>query len=62
METLILARDIEQFQFILILVDYNPHSRQLDLARLASLPFANQVKLFFGGLAMWEHRLESIGR
>jgi hypothetical protein len=62
MKTLILARDIEQFQFILILVDYNPHSRQLDLAHLASLPFANQVKLFFGGFAMWEHRLESIGK
>ena len=54
MKTLTFAQDIEQFQFILVMVDYNRRSSRLDFARLANLPFASQVKVFFSGFAMWE--------
>jgi hypothetical protein len=60
MKTLRLSRAIERFQFILVLVDYNPYSTLLDLKRLADLPFADQVKVFFTGFAMWETNLTSI--
>jgi hypothetical protein len=60
LRTLILARELERFQFILILVDYNPHSAQLDLSRLVELPFARQIRLFRAGFALWEAGLESL--
>jgi hypothetical protein len=54
MKTLRFSEDIDRFQFILVLVDYNPYSSLLDLKNLAELPFANQVKVFHTGFAMWE--------
>ena len=59
MKTLTFSRDIAQFQFILILVDYNPNSSMLNLESLASLPlsFATQVKVFCGGFAMWQQNV-----
>ncbi len=54
MKTLEFSPDIDQFQFILILVDYNPYSSLYKLDKLAQLSFANQIKIFRGGFAMWE--------
>jgi len=60
MKTLTFARDIARFQFVLALVDYNPNSALLDLASLTQLPFADQVKVFFGGFAMWQQNVKSL--
>jgi hypothetical protein len=60
MKTLVISRDFSRFQFVLVLVDYNPNSTKLDLGNIASLPFANQVKVFFGGLAMWQQNVKPI--
>jgi len=54
LQTLTFARDIERFQFILILVDYNPNSKMLKLRNLENLPFSKQIKVFRGGFAMWQ--------
>ncbi len=59
MKTLIFSRDLSRFQFILILVDYNPYSRRLNLERLANLPYASQIKVFQTGFAMWKRNLKS---
>ncbi len=60
LKTLTFAPNIEQFQFILILVDYNPNSSKLDLQSLASLPFANQVRVFYSGFAMWQQNVKPL--
>jgi hypothetical protein len=57
LRTLEFSKEIEKFQFILVLVDYNPNSSKLDLTSLANLPFANQIKVFFGGFAMWQQNV-----
>lgn len=57
LRTLEFSGEIEKYQFILVLVDYNPNSAKLDLSRLASLPFADQIKVFFGGFAMWQQNV-----
>ena len=59
MKTLKISKDINSYQFILVLVDYNPFSKSLDLEKLEALPFAKQVKVFYGGFAMWERNLSS---
>lgn len=60
MKTLKFSRDIDDFQFILILVDYNPYSSLYKLDRLAKLSFAGQIKIFRGGFAMWEKEFKSL--
>ena len=60
LKTLKFSREIEKFQFILVLVDYNPYSSKLDLSSLANLPFADQIKVFFGGFAMWQQNVTSL--
>ncbi|PKO20565.1 MAG: hypothetical protein CVU38_19410, partial [Chloroflexi bacterium HGW-Chloroflexi-1] len=60
MKTLTFARDIARFQFVLVLVDYNPNSLMLNLANLTQLPFADQVKVFFGGFAMWQQNVKPL--
>jgi len=57
MKTLTFSRELDKFQFIVVLVDYNPFSSKLDLTRLGNLPFSNQVKVFATGFAMWEQNL-----
>ena len=57
LRTLEFSKEIEKFQFILVLVDYNPNSSKLDLQRLRDLPFAHQIKVFFGGFAMWQQNV-----
>jgi hypothetical protein len=60
LKTLSFSKNIEQFQFILVLVDYNQNSSMLHLANLANLPFANQIKIYRCGFAMWERDMEPL--
>jgi hypothetical protein len=60
MKTLVFSRDFSRFQFILVLVDYTPNSTKFDLSNIASLPFADQVKVFSGGLAMWQQNVKPV--
>jgi hypothetical protein len=57
MKTLRFSKDIDDFQFILVLVDYNPNSRLFALDELKQLPFATQIKVFRSGFGMWEHNV-----
>ena len=58
METLTFSKNIDEFQFILFLVDYNPFSKHLNPTKLINLPFASQVRIFQGGFALWEQDLK----
>ena len=49
-----------RWQFILVLVDYSPNSTKLALDAIASLPFANQIRVFSGGFAMWQQNVQPI--
>jgi hypothetical protein len=60
MKTLTISKDFSRFQFVLILVDYNPNSVALDLGNLVRLPFADQVKIFHAGLAMWQQNVKPV--
>jgi hypothetical protein len=60
MKTLCFSRDISHFQFILLLVDFNPYSKILNLDNLKSLPFASQVRIFYSGFAMWHQNIKPI--
>jgi hypothetical protein len=57
MRTLRVTRDPGKFQYVLVLVDYNPYSKLLDLERLRDLPFADRLSIFHGGFAMWQKKL-----
>ncbi len=54
MKTLTFSRDIKDYQFILVLVDYNPYSSLLVMDKIRQLPFAAQVKVFHTGFGMWQ--------
>jgi hypothetical protein len=60
MKTLRVTRDPGEFQYVLVLVDYNPYSKLLDLERQRDLPFADRLRIFHGGFAMWQNQLDSI--
>jgi hypothetical protein len=60
MKTIHILKDIEEFVFMIILVDYNPNSKLFPFKEIAELPFANQIKIFNGGFAIWEQRLKSV--
>ena len=60
LKTLTFSPDIAQFQFIVIFVDYNPNSSKLDLQKLSALPFANQIKIFHSGFAMWQQNVQPL--
>lgn len=60
MKTLSFSKDISKFQFILVLVDYNPNSSRLNLDSLSILPFAEQIRIFNSGFAMWQQNLECL--
>jgi len=61
MKTLRFTRDIDQFLFILILVDYNPFSKLFHEEKLANLSFIDQIRIFHSGFAMWESKLRPLG-
>lgn len=60
MKTLIFSRDIKDFQFIIILVDYNQNSSLLKFESIRNLPFANQIKIFHTGFGMWQSNVNPI--
>jgi hypothetical protein len=62
LETLSFSGNIEDYQFIIILVDYNPYGRSFKKAvsELKKLPFANQIRIFRSGLAIWREDLSSL--
>jgi len=60
METLKFSPDIGQFRFILILVHYNPFSRLLHQEKLSQLSFADQIRIFSSGFAMWDVKMKSV--
>jgi hypothetical protein len=60
LKTLKFSDDYQQFQFVLILVDYNRYSSLLELNNLRQLEFANQIKVFWTGFAIWDQNLEKI--
>jgi hypothetical protein len=45
---------LDQVRFGIVLVDYNPASRALDLQRLAELPFSKQIDIFHVGFGLWQ--------
>jgi hypothetical protein len=61
MQTLRVSRDIDQVQFIVLLVDYNPNSKLLNKPALQALPFASQIRLMHTGFAMWQQNVLSVG-
>ncbi len=44
----------------MVLIDYNPYSKLFDLEALRALPFASQIRVFYGGLAMWQTNLKTL--
>jgi hypothetical protein len=60
MRTLTFSSDLSQVHFVLILVDYNPHSRRLNEDKLRRLPFAQQIKIFKSGFALWQHNVPGL--
>lgn len=60
MRTLRFSPDIEQFRFILIMVDYNPFSQLLHLDKLSQLSFAAQIRVFYSGFAIWDVGMKSV--
>lgn len=60
MKTLTFFRDISHFRIILILIDYNPYSKLFNETKLAELDYANQIRVYKTGLAMWDPLLKSI--
>jgi hypothetical protein len=60
MKTLTFFRELKNFRILLILIDYNPHSKLFDPAKLTQLDFANQVRVLKTGMAMWEQGLERV--
>jgi hypothetical protein len=62
LQTLRFSNDIDQYQFVVVLIDYNPHSALFDLDALKALPFANQIRVFRGGLAMWQTNLTPLSK
>jgi hypothetical protein len=60
METLKFSNSIEDFQFNVILVDYNPNSKKLNLESLKKLPFSKQIKIFYSGFGMWQQSFKTI--
>ncbi|MBX3051124.1 MAG: hypothetical protein KF753_06610 [Caldilineaceae bacterium] len=60
LKTLTFSPDISQFQFVVIFVDYNPNSSKLNLQKLSELPFANQIRIFHSGFAMWQQNVQPL--
>jgi hypothetical protein len=60
MKTLTFSNDINDFQFIIVLVDYNPNSTRLSLEKIRALPFADQIRVFYAGFGMWQDNVKPI--
>ncbi|HEX2998546.1 MAG TPA: hypothetical protein VHP14_27235 [Anaerolineales bacterium] len=60
MKKLTFSQNIEDFQFIVILVDYNENSSLFEPGNLQKLPFASQVKVFYTGFGMWSQNVKPV--
>jgi hypothetical protein len=60
MKTLRFSRNVEDFQFIVVLVDYNENSSLLALDELVNLSFAKQIKVFRTGFGMWQQNVKPL--
>lgn len=47
------SENINNYEFIVILIDYNPKSELLDINKLKTLKFANQIKIYNMGFGMF---------
>jgi len=57
-----LERDLMKIEIILFLVDYNPNSvwKTKMIKKAGELPFAGQIRIVDGGLAMWDQGLKRL--
>ncbi len=60
LRTLTISRRIEDVRFVVVLVDYNPHSGKLDTDALGQLCFAKQIDLFHVGYGLWDAKCVSV--
>ena len=60
MKQLSCSPELDDFQFIIVLVDYNPNSSRFNPDSLRALPFANQIRIFKAGFGMWQQDLQRI--
>ncbi len=58
----ICSSDYQDFQFILVLVDYNPNSSLLVMDKIRQLQFAGEGKVFHAGFGMWQEMQSSQSR
>jgi hypothetical protein len=59
MKTLTFSTDLKDFQFVIILVDYNQNSTLFTLDKVRKLPFADKVRIFHTGFGMWQENVRS---
>ncbi len=60
LKTLTISRDVAEFLFVLILVDFRSNSSLFTDSKLAELPFANQIRVFRTGFAMWHQNVVTL--
>jgi len=60
LKTLKISSDVNTYQFIVVLVDYNPNSTLFEIEKLRELPFSKQIKVFYSGFAIWQQFLVDI--
>jgi hypothetical protein len=53
LKDIVISPNLDHVRFGIVLVDYNPASRALDLQRLAELPFSRQIDIFHVGFGLW---------
>ncbi len=58
LQTLNFSENVEDYKFILVLIDYNPNSTLFGLDKLKQLPFASQISIFEAGLTIVEAECE----
>lgn len=56
------SKDINDFHFHVVLVDYNPRSQLVERAKakLKLLPFEKQIRIFYKGFALWQNDGETL--
>lgn len=60
LKTLTVKRCMKDVRFVVVLVDYNPWSKLLDLKALKALPFGDRIDIFHMGFALWRRNAEPI--
>ncbi|MFQ5809942.1 MAG: hypothetical protein ACE5JM_10015 [Armatimonadota bacterium] len=60
LKTLTVSRRIEDVRYVVVLVDYNPWSKLLDLDLLRDLEFGDRIDIFHVGFALWRRNAEPI--